>query len=104
MTTKSLPMAYGNEITGDDLKKVGEYRVILANAGNPDLGQCPDHPLLGVGSGKVSVTTLNDASKACKKYISDNGLGGGNWVGGDVICKGKVVARVSYNGRVWMPA
>ncbi len=103
MTTKLL-VAYGNEITGDDLNKVGEYRVILANAGNPDLGQCPDHALFGVGSGKVSVTTLNDASQTCRKYIDENGLGGGNWVGGDVTSDGKVVARVSYNGRVWLPA
>ena len=102
MTTKQ-PVAYGNEITGDDLQKVGVFSVVLASAGNPDLGQSPDQSLWGVSPCKATVTTLDDASEACRRYISDNGLGGGNWTGGDVTSEGKVVARVSYNGRVWMP-
>ena len=103
MTTKP-PVAYGNEITGDDLQTVGVFCVVLASAGNPDHGQDPGEPLFGVSPCKATVTTLNDASAACRRYISDNGLGGGNWTGGDVISNGKVVARVSYNGRVWIPA
>lgn len=102
MTTKP-PVAYGNEITGDDLQKVGMFCVVLASTGNPDHGQYPDQPLFGVSPCKATVTTLNAASAACRRYISDNGLGGGNWAGGNVTSDGKVVAQVSYNGRVWLP-
>lgn len=53
----------------------------------------------------VSKVTFNPVNatgcsgvRPAKMIVADH------WVGGDVICKGKVVARVSYNGRVWMPA
>ena len=60
MTTKP-PVAYGNEITGDDLQKVGVFCVVLASAGNPDHGQDPEKPLKPVGgtsltTGSVAVT------------------------------------------------
>lgn len=96
-----MKSAYGQEVTGAELQKVGVFGVVLASAGNPDFGQDPDRPLWGVRPCKVTVTTLNDASAACRTFISDNGLGSGNWAGGNVISDGKVVARISYNGRVW---
>lgn len=49
--------------------------------------------------------SIAEASAACRKFIADNELGGGNWSGGDVQDEaGKVVARISYNGRAWLPS
>jgi hypothetical protein len=79
----------------------GKCRVILSHASNPDIeggywGSRPD-------KGEISepVKTLAEASKVCRRYITENDLGGGNWTGGKVVCNGKAVARVSYNGKVW---
>lgn len=50
------------------------------------------------------VASIAEASAACRQFITDNELGGGNWSGGDVQdASGKVVARISYNGRAWLP-
>lgn len=91
----------GQEITGSDLKTVGKFMVTLSSVGNPDHGQNPDHSLPGLKSSKVAVTTKQEAAEACRKFIDDNQLGSGNWSGGDVFSEGNLVARVSYNGRVW---
>jgi hypothetical protein len=52
----------------------------------------------------VAVGDFPAASKACRDYIEENDLGGGNWTGGDIRENGKVVAKVSYNGTVWPPS
>ncbi len=91
------------EITGIDLEKVGDFKVTLSSVGNPDRGQSPGRSLPGVKKITLVVRTMKEASEACQKYIAANDLGGGNWSGGDIICDDKIVARVSYNGRVWLP-
>jgi hypothetical protein len=82
-----------------------KYIVQLASLGNIDFGQDPRRSLPGVPKRRVRVDSLRAASTACRKYIEDNELGGGNWTGGDVIdaATKTVVAHVSYNGRVWNP-
>lgn len=80
------------------------YQVKLANVGNIDRDQDPSRPLLGAPNGQWrDVPDLGAASKACREYIDEHGLGSGNWSGGDVrdTESKKVIARVSYNGRVW---
>lgn len=94
-------------------RMAGEYelaqrqplRVALMTAGNPDLGQDPAQTLLGVRNRLAPVASLGDASRVVCRFIVENQVGGGNWVGGQVLdgC-GQQVARVSYNGRVWLPA
>lgn len=79
----------------------GAYVVRLASAGNPDFGQNPRTSLPGVPRCTVRVASLLAASQACRLYIAHFELGGGNWIGGDVKIGRKVVASVSYNGRVW---
>ena len=76
--------------------------VKLSHEANPDLrlGYWDD----GKPAAKhkvLQVASLKEASKACRRYIDRNGLGGGNWTGGQVAEDGVFVARVSYNGRVW---
>ncbi len=81
-------------------------QVQLSNVGNPDFCQAPDRPLPGTGGTVwVQVRTLREAVKVCRDYIAAHELGGGNWTGGDVLDETtrEVVARVSYNGRVWQP-
>lgn len=78
-------------------------RVTLASVGNLDFRQDPSLPLYGSEEDKtVKVRSFKEASDVCRKFISRNVLGSGNWAGGDILDdKGKKIARVSYNGRVW---
>ncbi len=73
--------------------------VELKSCGNPDFGQyAPLSP-----NKVVQIQTLADASKACCDYIASYNLGGGNWNGGTVRHDKTIIARVSYNGRIWGP-
>ena len=77
-------------------------KVILSSVGNPSYGQNPDQPLYGAKTNvEVDVETFNIARLMCLEFISNNELGGGNWSGGDILDNGKLIAYVSYNGRVW---
>jgi hypothetical protein len=53
----------------------------------------------------VSATTLVEASDVCQRFIAEHDLGSSNWNGGRVrdLSTGKIVALVSYNGRIWTP-
>jgi len=77
--------------------------VLLASCGNPDYRQNPLEELYGSEPNHVKlVSSLKEASEECMRFIKDNDLGSGNWMGGEVVDdSGHVVARVSYNGRVW---
>lgn len=46
------------------------------------------------------VSSLKEASQACKAYIEEHNLGGSGFTGGIVLQDDKPVAVVSYNGRV----
>ena len=75
------------------------FTVQLQSRGNPDFGQesDPQSPEFN-----RAVADFEAASRACCAYIHLWELGAGNWSGGAVTDEaGKVVARVSYNGRVW---
>jgi len=49
----------------------------------------------------LTVKSLDDASNKCREYIEKFNLGSGNWSGGQVSQKRKLIARISYNGRIW---
>lgn len=81
--------------------------VVFSHAPNPD------HPggyLQHTAAEKPSylrIVSWREASEACRRYIDDRLLGGGNWTGGDIRLhdiNGAVIAHVSYNGRVWRGA
>ena len=93
------------EITGDRLSETlpAGALVSLESCGNPDKGQDPDKPIPGVPTLTYPVTSLKFAAAACRTYILNHQLGGGDWAGGDVLVDGKKIAYVSYNGRVWEP-
>ena len=77
--------------------------VKLAACGNPDFGQSTG-PLPGIPRRTVEVKDLAEASAVCLRFIAEHDLGVGNWAGGEVRDgRKKIVARVSYNGRVWPP-
>lgn len=77
------------------------YIVYLQSRGNPDMGQDPQSPQSPGGT--KGVMDFVEASQVCRDYIVRWTLGGGNWTGGGVssVKTGELVARVSYNGRVW---
>jgi len=51
----------------------------------------------------VEVTDLQAASNAVSEFINENALGSSNFTGGNVKDNGKIIAKVSYNGKVWPP-
>ena len=75
--------------------------VKLSHRPNPDIpgGYWDANPR--DGKRVVSVESLAEASGVCMDYIHRNGLGFGNWTGGRVFDGKRLVALVSYNGRVW---
>lgn len=88
-------------LTPAELNAVGNFLVTLSSVGNPDKDQDPSKPLPWVRNNTYTTTSMLEASMACQSYIATNSLGAGNWSGGDIYQNGKIVARVSYNGRVW---
>jgi hypothetical protein len=78
-------------------------RVELSNRGNPDRAEDPLRPLPGVPCpGWVEVDSMAEASRRCRDYIEEHALGAGHWTGGRIRNEaGKMLAYVSYNGKVW---
>lgn len=93
------------EVDDKDLDREEALEVTLNSCGNPDYDQSPFKGLPGVEHSRRRVGSLREAAACCRRYIDENDLGGGNWSGGEVIriATNEVVARVSYNGRVWLP-
>ena len=94
---------YGKEVPAQEQQRKGNFTVTLASTGNPDFGQTSGRSLPGVRKTKASVQTMAQASIACRAFITEHQLGGGNWAGGAISENGTVIANVSYNGRIWFP-
>lgn len=76
--------------------------VTLEAVGNPDYGQ---YGTL-VRAHTVAARDIPHASELCMAFIDRENLGGGNWgsnAGRITDHAGRVVGRVSYNGKVWAP-
>lgn len=76
-------------------------RLLLRSVGNPDFGEDPDRPVSPAEA--VEVPTLEAASAAVLDYVDRHRLGGGNLPTPSVFEGNREVARVSYNGRIWLP-
>jgi len=83
------------------------FAFLLKGEGNPDLGQYAPVARPGIAHAE----NLEEAARICRDYITSNDLGGGNWTGGagnvynrdDMkLVDPPVVARISYNGRIWL--
>ena len=85
--------------------------LILHHSKNPDL-------MYGQGNGTgywaepidprrmvIEVDDFFQASIEMRDWVARNQLGGGNMAKdcGDVILDNRIVARISYNGKVWTP-
>ena len=77
------------------------YRIILRSVGNPDFGQDPYQPMSPTE--EIMVDTLQQAAVAVRAYIERHDLGSGNFPTPLVFKGDQVVARISYNGRIWLP-
>jgi hypothetical protein len=74
--------------------------VTLSAGPNPDY----ENDMRRAPKTRVPVSSFEEASRVCQNFIREHELGGGNWTGGTVTdAKGRVIGRVSYNGRVWPP-
>ena len=77
-------------------------QVTLKHVSNPDIdGGYWEQPKSPAKERRAEVDSFKEASELCQRYIEFNGLGGGNWAGGQIFENGKQIAFVSYNGRVW---
>jgi hypothetical protein len=80
------------------------YRVRLAHGSNPDIagGYWGNGPQ-GKNPRLVPCRSLAHATKIARHYIDSNGLGGGNWTGGQVQqligMRWTHIGRIAYNGR-----
>ena len=77
------------------------YRITLRSVGNPDFGQDPYQSMSPTE--EIMVDTLQQAADAARAYIVRHDLGGGNFLTPLVFKGDQVVARISYNGRIWLP-
>ena len=69
---------------------------------NPDYDAPDDRATIRIKAFRHTVDSFKDASRAVRHFIKTNELGSGNWTGGRIFGDGgKIVGRVSYNGRVW---
>ena len=80
--------------------------VKLSHARNPDIdGGYWQQPIDDGTTVWKAVTDIPEASQVVRAYIDRNGLGSGNFTGGQVVHaiqgKHKPFARISYNGRAW---
>jgi hypothetical protein len=77
---------------------------MLGSAPNRDFP--PDQQGPEIAPWMVACDSFEHARDLCLAFIREHDLGGGNWIGGrihDDNGAGKLVARVSYNGRIWLP-
>lgn len=59
---------------------------------------------LGQRARQVKVSDYAEASRVVRRFLDDAGIGNSCWQGGEITDDDdQVVARVSYNGRVWPP-
>jgi hypothetical protein len=79
--------------------KSKRYLIELKSCGNPDFGQDPYRRMSP--SMMIDFKTIEEAQIIQSDYIQEYELGGGNWCGGNITHMGKIVARMSYNSRVW---
>jgi len=77
------------------------FTVKLSACQSPDFPPREDLPLPRV----VKAGSLDEAARACRRFIEENDLGSGNCHDGEVFddSTGERVAMVSYNGRLWTP-
>ena len=75
--------------------------VKLSACQNSDFPPRDDLPLPSL----AKVGSLEEAPRACRRFIEDHDLGSGNCHDGEVLddATGERVAMVSYNGRLWTP-
>jgi hypothetical protein len=78
-------------------------KIKLIHAKNPDLAYGYWEDPIDPRNMIAEVTSLKEASQVYRAWITKNRLGGGNVTmrSGQVTVNNKVIARVSYNGRVW---
>jgi hypothetical protein len=102
--TRGKLMEIVRKHSGSQSPSRGPAYVELSAAPNPDYENRDPRGTVSIRPHRVPVASFEEAARACGRYIAENGLGNGNWTGGKITdARGKVIAKVSYNGRVWPP-
>ena len=82
-------------------KMMVDFEVELGAEPNPDFDRSSHEGTVNIKKHRVKVKSMSEARDKVVKFIMDNDLGSGNWVGGDIYQYGKKVGYISYNGRIW---
>jgi hypothetical protein len=77
------------------------YEIKTEVCGNPDFGQDPRKPPYGVRIKKIKAKTFDELKTLVREWMSDNDIGGGNWMNPALMRDGEIIGYMSYNGRVW---
>ena len=89
-------------LTANKKAPKGKYIVELQAVPNVDYPKSSWRGSVSLKKKYKVVKNLKEAQRACRKYIEDNDLGGGNWTGGNIYNdEGDIVGYISYNGRAW---
>ena len=85
------------------MKKLKPYYVVTEACPNHDYEDYCHASTVKIKPLRYGVTSFKEASEICRNFIGENDLGSGNWCGGEILDENKkVIALVSYNGRVWL--
>lgn len=99
--------ADGAQIGGCGCKHAADGAVIsnleieLEALPNPDHGADSIEGTINIKKHKVKVNNISEAVALVHSFIEENNLGAGNFSGGQLYENGKIIGKISYNGRVW---
>jgi hypothetical protein len=51
---------------------------------------------------KVEVESIEEAARKCVEFVRYNNLGGGNWIGGQVLSNNQIIARIQLTGKIFL--
>jgi hypothetical protein len=89
----------------NETREGGNMKIRLQHIANPDIaGGYWDTPK-DLKRQDIECIALEGCARVMRGWVEYNGLGSGNMAAhcGEVTQNGRVIAVVSYNGRVWTP-
>jgi len=83
--------------------RAGKLYIELGAVPNTDYSHGQHLGSVQIRKHRQPIRTMQEGSDVAQRFIAEHGLGGGNWGGsGNIVdSRGRVLAHVSYNGRIW---
>ena len=83
----------------------GKLFIELGASPNYDYTPSDTRGRLQIAKYREPIHSLREGAVTAREFIRARGLGSGNWAGfGKIVDgRGRLIAKVSYNGRIWGP-